>query len=88
MLSMMASAAVFLRWLPQHGWFAGCLTATATIATVAIGLGRKRRLQRAIEGIHEGIVQPHAATVTALAACVIILSLLGICAVLFSPFAP
>lgn len=87
MLSMMASAGVFLRWLPQHGWFAGCLIATATITTVAIGLGRKRRLQRAIEGIHQGIVQPPAATVTALAASVITLSLLGICAILFNSLA-
>jgi hypothetical protein len=50
-LSMVAAAAIFLRWLPHHGWFASTLVAAAVVTALAINLTRKRRFNRAVHGI-------------------------------------
>ncbi|MDQ0618164.1 DUF202 domain-containing protein [Arthrobacter globiformis] len=87
-LSMVVAAAVFLRWLPHHGWFVGTLVAAAILTATAINFTRKRRFHRAIHGINHEHMPPDIASTTAVAASVVILSLLGIYTVLFLPLNP
>ncbi|TQJ39118.1 uncharacterized protein DUF202 [Arthrobacter sp. SLBN-112] len=84
-LSLVVAAALFLRWLPHHGWFIGTLVTAATLTAIAISLTRRRRFHRAIYGIKHERMVPDTASAAALAASVVILSLLGIYAVLFLP---
>ena len=84
-LSMVIAAAVFLRWLPHHGWFAGTLVAAAVAAAAAIQVTRKRRFHKAIRGIQQGHMSPDTASIAAVAASAAILALLGIYTVIFLP---
>ena len=77
-LSMVAAAAIFLRWLPHHGWFASTLVAAAVVTALAINLTRKRRFNRAVHGIQRGRMAPDVASTAAVAAMVVILSAMGI----------
>jgi uncharacterized membrane protein YidH (DUF202 family) len=84
-MAMVVAAAVFLRWMPHHGWFVGTLVAAAVITAVAINLTRKRRFGRAVHGITEESMAPDAASTAAVAASVVVLALLGTYTVLFLP---
>lgn len=87
-LSLAVAAAVFLRWLPHHGWFVGTLVAAAVAAAGAINLTRKRRYHRAVHGINQEHMPPDIASTAAVAASVVVLSVLGIYTVLFLPLSP
>ena len=87
-LSMVIAAAVFLRWLPHHGWFAGTLVAAAVVSAATIQVTRKRRFHGAIRGIQQGHMPPDTASTAAVAASVVILALLGIYTVVFLPLVP
>ncbi|MFJ5699655.1 DUF202 domain-containing protein [Arthrobacter sp. NPDC093139] len=84
-MSMMVAAAIFLRWMPHHGWFAGTLVAAAVLTALAINLTRRRRLHRAIRGIQQDGMAPDIASTAAVAASVVVLAVLGIYTVLFLP---
>jgi uncharacterized membrane protein YidH (DUF202 family) len=84
-MAMVVAAAVFLRWLPHHGWFLGTLVAGAGVAALAINLTQKRRFSRAVQGIKQETMPPHVVSTAAVAATVVALSLLGIYTVLFLP---
>lgn len=84
-LSMLVAAAIFLRWLPHHGWFVGTLVAAAVVTALAINLTRKRRFHRAIHGIQQESMPPDIASTAAVAVSVVILAVLGIYTVLFLP---
>lgn len=84
-LSLTVAAAVFLRWMPHHGWFAGTLVAVAAVMALTINLTRKQRFHRAIHGINQEAITPDAASIAAVAASVIVLASLGICTVLLIP---
>jgi hypothetical protein len=84
-LSLTVAAAVFLRWMPHHGWFAGTLVAASVVTAVAINLTRKRRFHRAINGVKHEAITPDVASIAAVAASVIVLVGLGICTVLLIP---
>lgn len=84
-LSLTVASAIFLRWMPHHGWFAGTLVAASTFTALAINVTRKRRFHRAIEGINQEAITPDIASVAAVAASVIVLAGLGIVTVLFIP---
>ena len=84
-LSQTVAAAIFLRWMPHHGWFAATLVAASTVTALAINFTRKRRFHRAITGINHETMTPDIASITAVAASIIILATLGICTVLFIP---
>jgi hypothetical protein len=81
----MVAAAVFLRWMPHHGWFAATLVAASVITALAINLNRKRRFHRAINGIKDEAITPDVASIAAVAASVIVLAALGIVTVLLIP---
>jgi hypothetical protein len=85
---MVVAAAVFLRWLPHHGWFVGTLVGTAILTATAINFTRKIRFHRAVHGINQEHMPPDVASTAAVAASVVILSLLGIHTVLFLPLNP
>jgi uncharacterized membrane protein YidH (DUF202 family) len=84
-LSLTVAAAIFLRWMPHHGWFVGTLVAAATITALAINGTRKRRFHRAINGISQEAMTPDTASVAAVAASVMVLAALGIFTVVFIP---
>lgn len=84
-LSIVVAAAIFLRWLPHHGWFVGILVAAAVVAALAISLTRKRRFRRAIHGIQQERMAPDIASAAAVSTSVVILAALGIYTVLFLP---
>jgi uncharacterized membrane protein YidH (DUF202 family) len=84
-LSMAVAGAIFLRWLPHHGWFIGTLVAAATLTALVMGLTRKRRYYRSVHGIRNSVITPDVATTAALAGSVVALAALGIYAVLFLP---
>lgn len=84
-LAMMVAAAVFLRWMPHHGWFVGTLVAASVITALAISCTRKRRFHRAIHGINQETITPDIASTAAVAASVVVLAGLGIFTVLLLP---
>ncbi|MDI3196267.1 DUF202 domain-containing protein [Pseudarthrobacter sp. AL07] len=87
-MAMVVAAAVFLRWMPHHGWFVGTLVAAAVVTAVAIKVTRKRRFQRAVRGINQESMAPDVASTAAVAASVVLLALLGIYTVVFLPLEP
>ncbi|HET7780833.1 MULTISPECIES: DUF202 domain-containing protein [Micrococcaceae] len=84
-LSMVVAAAVFLRWMPHHGWFAGTLVAATLITALAIHSSRKRRFHRAISGINQEAITPDLVSAAAVAASVVVLAGLGLYTVLLVP---
>jgi hypothetical protein len=87
-MSMVIAAAVFLRWLPHHGWFVGTLVGCAIVTAAAINFTQKRRFHRAVRGIRDETMAPHLGSTAAVAASVVVLALLGIYTVLFLPLQP
>ncbi|MEO8281889.1 MAG: DUF202 domain-containing protein [Pseudarthrobacter sp.] len=84
-LSLTVAAAIFLRWMPHHGWFASTLVAASAVTALAINLTRKRRFHRAISGINDEAITPDVASIAAVAASMIVLAGLGIFTVLLIP---
>lgn len=87
-MAMVVAAAVFLRWLPHHGWFVGTLVAAATVTALAINFTQKRRFHRAVRGINRETMPPNIGSTAAVAASVVVLAVLGIYTVLFLPLQP
>jgi hypothetical protein len=85
---MVVAAAVFLRWLPHHGWFVGTLVAAATVTALAINFTQKRRFHQAVRGINRETMPPNIGSTAAVAASVVVLAVLGIYTVLFLPLQP
>jgi hypothetical protein len=85
---MFVASAVFLRWLPHHGWFVGILVLLTALTAIAVNLTQKRRFHRAIGGINQERMRPDIAATAAVAASVLVLSLMGIFTVLFLPLNP
>ncbi|MDN4643928.1 DUF202 domain-containing protein [Arthrobacter sp. PsM3] len=81
-LSMAVAAAVFLRWMPHHGWFVGTLVAASAVTALGINFTRKRRFHRAIHGINQDAITPDIASTAAAAASLVVLAGLGIFTVL------
>ncbi len=84
-MALVVAAAIFLRWMPHHGWFVGTLVAAAIGTALAINITHKRRLHRAINGINQEHMAPDLVSTAAVATSVVVLALLGIYTVLFLP---
>lgn len=82
---MVVAAAVFLRWIPHHGWFVGTLIAASVVMALTINLTRKRRFHRAINGINQEGITPDVASTAAIAVSIVALAGLGIFTVLLLP---
>lgn len=87
-MSMTVAAAVFLRWMPHHGWFVGTLVAASIVTATAISSTRKKRFHRAIHGINQEAITPTMTSIAALSASVVVLAGLGILTVLLLPVQP
>lgn len=87
-MSLIVAAAVFLRWMPHHGWFVGILIFAAVATAVAINLSHTPRFRRAVQGINRDSMTPDAVSTATVAAAVGILAILGIYTVLFLPLSP
>jgi uncharacterized membrane protein YidH (DUF202 family) len=85
MMSLIVAAAVFLRWMPHHGWFVGTLVLAAVATSFAIDLTHARRFRRAVHGLNRGTMPPDPLSIAAVSASVAILAVLGIYTVLFLP---
>lgn len=84
-LALVVAAAIFLRWMPHHGWFAGTLVALALATAVAIHFTQKRRYRLGSAGISAEAGQPNTAAALALSLAVVLLGAVGIAAVLWLP---
>ncbi|MBD8043397.1 DUF202 domain-containing protein [Arthrobacter sp. Sa2BUA2] len=84
-LALVVAAAIFLRWAPQHGWFAGALVAVSLVTAVAIHFTQKRRYGQASAGISGEAGQPNTGAALTLSLAVVILGAVGIVAVLWLP---
>lgn len=82
---MLVAAALFLRWMPHHGWFTITLPAVCLVAAAALSVNRRRRLHRAVKGIHHEQLTPAVAPMAAVSASVVVLAALGILTVLLPP---
>lgn len=87
-MSLVVAAAIFLRWMPHHGWFVGTLVAASILTALAINATRRRRFHRAIEGINREGMPADIASTCALAVSVVLLAALGIYTVLALPLVP
>lgn len=85
MMSLLVAAAVFLRWMPHHGWFVGTLVLTALAMASTINLTQTRRLRRAVHGINHHSMPPDTASIAVVAASTGALAVMGIYTVLFLP---
>lgn len=84
-MSLIVAAAVFLRWMPHHGWFVGTLVVAALGTAFAINLTQTRRFRRALYGIQRDSMPPDTASTAVVAVSVCILAITGIYTVLFLP---
>ncbi|UOD81209.1 DUF202 domain-containing protein [Paenarthrobacter ureafaciens] len=84
-LALVVAAAVFLRWIPHHGWFTTTLVLTSALTALAISVTRKQRVHRAVNGIRREESSPDVLTAAAMAASVGTLAILGICTILLTP---
>ena len=84
-LALVVASAMFLRWVPQHGWFAGALLTLGLITAVAIHFSQKRRYGQAAAGISSEAGRANTGAALALALAVVLLGAVGIAAVLWLP---
>jgi uncharacterized membrane protein YidH (DUF202 family) len=84
-MAMVVAAAIFLRWMPNHGWFAGILVAVTLVTALAINLTQKIRYHRAVRGIASETVHADVVGVLFTSVSVFVLGALGIYTVLFLP---
>lgn len=57
-MALVTASAIFLRWLPHHGFPILLLFAAATGAAAAIYLTQSRRYSASSRGIKRGVVSP------------------------------
>lgn len=82
LMSIVVTAALLLRWLPEHGWAVALPLAAALLLTVGIWLRQKLRYNRESRGIAAGRVAPAATDVLWVGGAVVVLAALGILTVL------
>lgn len=80
---MVVATAMFLRWMPEYGWFTGALVAVALCTALGIYITQKVRYYRAVSGIVNERIHADAAAAAWVAGSVMALGALGIYAVLF-----
>lgn len=84
-LALVVASAMFLRWVPSHGWFAGALVLLTLVAAVTIHSTQRKRYGQASTGISSEAGRADTGTITALSAAVVLLAAVGIIAVLWLP---
>lgn len=84
-MAMVVAAAIFFRWMPHHGWFAGTLVVLTLLTAWGINLTQKRRYHRAVRGIAGGRLHADTVAVLVTSLSVVLLGGLGIYTVIFLP---
>ncbi|MEB7449184.1 DUF202 domain-containing protein [Arthrobacter koreensis] len=84
-LALVVASAMFLRWLPTHGWYAVSLVFSALVLAIAINSTQRRRYGRGSATIRQEAGRASVGAVLALAVAVVALSAVGIVAVLVLP---
>lgn len=82
MMTFVVVAALFLRWLPQHGPFVLVLFALAVVTAATIYLTQRPRYARSAHGIARQRATPEVGAVLAASIAVLALGSLGIWVVL------
>ena len=83
MVAMVITSALFLRWFPHYGWFAGVLVGLCL--TVALGIygGQRRRYVVHDVGIRGGRIHADAVAVLWVTGAVLALAVLGMYTIFF-----
>ncbi|WP_427005240.1 DUF202 domain-containing protein [Pseudarthrobacter sp. H2] len=87
-MAMTVVAAIFLRWMPHHGWFIGVIVAATVLTSFAMKLTQQRRYTRAVLGINAESMRADVMATMSVSAAVVILAGLGIYTVLYLPLHP
>jgi len=73
LLTMITVSALFLRWMPYHGFFVGALVAVSLITALGIWTTQQRRYARSASGLKSGRIHADAFSVLWLGASVSVL---------------
>ncbi|WP_299169716.1 DUF202 domain-containing protein [uncultured Arthrobacter sp.] len=84
-LALVVVGAIFLRWVPHYGWFAGALVAAATMISITINMTRKHRFHRGSLGIRNERMPADLISTFFVASSVVVLAAAGVFTVLFLP---
>ncbi len=84
-LSLVVTAAIFLRWFPHHGPIILTLVTAALGSALAITFSHSRRFRRAVDGINSESMKPDATSAALMSASIVVLAGFGLCIVLFLP---
>lgn len=82
LLAMLVCSGLFLRWAPAHGWLAALPVVLALATLGCIRLTLQRRYQASVRGLRDERLQAGVGAALLLGACVSLMSLLGIAALL------
>ena len=85
MTALVGASLLFLRWVPDHGWYAGTLVLAALAAALGIYLSQRHRYDRSVAGVSRGRVHADVVAVLCTSSAVFALGGLGIYTVLFIP---
>ncbi|WP_026551673.1 DUF202 domain-containing protein [Arthrobacter sp. H20] len=85
LLALVVSGVLFVRWLPQYGWFAGILIAALLTAALGIYVSQRLRYNRNLNGMSTGALKAEVGAVLWISAVVVAVGAAGIYAVLFRP---
>ena len=85
LLALVISGVLFVRWVPEYGWFALILIATSLGAALGIYVSQRIRYDRSLRGVSSGVLKADVAAVFWTAAVVVAVGAAGIYAVLFQP---
>lgn len=85
LLALVICGVLFLRWLPEYGWFAVALAAAALAAALGIYVRQRLRYRRERAGLDAGELPADVTSVLWTAVAVVGVAVAGVGAVLFSP---
>ena len=85
LLALVICGVLFVRWVPQYGWFALLLITALLAAALGIYVSQRVRYRRSLKGMSSGVLTADVATVLVTSAVVIAVGAVGIYAVLFQP---
>ena len=85
LLALVICGVLFVRWVPQYGWFALLLITALLAAALGIYVSQRVRYRRSLKGMSSGVLTADVATVLVTSAVVIAVGAVGIYVVLFQP---
>ncbi|MHA7275323.1 DUF202 domain-containing protein [Arthrobacter sp. Hz1] len=85
LLALVICGVLFVRWVPQHGWFALILITALLAAALGIYVSQRVRYRRSLKGMGSGVLAADVAAVLVTSAVVMAVGAAGIYAVLFRP---